>query len=149
MYVLYMCVCGCTLLAIHTSIFRSTHLSRLILCNRSQPKGRIQNCVLNNVRCKYIDASNSILINITAERIVARGENIAYNLIDETVGSSSSSTTTHLLDLEEKAVLVGVFNNAGEQCVIRSDMDTDGGRPLLSISCLICYSCILSTLPPL
>lgn len=85
--------------------------------------------MLNNVRCKYIDASNSILINITAERIVARGENIAYNLIDESVG-----TTTPLLDLEEKTVLVGVFNNDGEQCIIRSDMDTDGGRSLLSIS---------------
>lgn len=60
---------------------------------------------------------------------MARGENIAYNLIDESVG-----TTTPLLDLEEKTVLVGVFNNVGEQCIIRSDMDTDGGRSLLSIS---------------
>jgi hypothetical protein len=84
--------------------------------------------VLNNVRCKYIDASNSILINITADRIVARGENIAYNIIDESVG-----TAAPLLDLTEKSVLVGVFNNLGEQCIIRSDMDTDGGG--LPLSC--------------
>ena len=120
--------------AIHF-IFLSFFLSTQFICfnfflwKYSKPTGRIQNCVLNNVRCKYIDASNSILINITAERIVARGENIAYNLIDESVGA-----TTPLLDLEEKTVLVGVFNNVGEQCIIRSDMDTDGGRPLLSIS---------------
>eukprot|EP01035_Chromulina_nebulosa_P025911 gene25911-33866_t len=107
----------------NTDIDGNSCLFGSIVGSEGKPTGRIQNCVLNNVRCKYIDASNSILINITAERIVARGENIAYNLIDESVG-----TTTPLLDLEEKTVLVGVFNNDGEQCIIRSDMDTDGGK---------------------
>lgn len=87
----------------------------------SASTGRIQNCVLNNVRCKHIDAVNSILINVTAESIVARGQNIVYNFIDE-------SAIPPLLNMEEKAVLVGVFSDKGEQCVIRSDMDTDGGK---------------------
>lgn len=94
----------------------------------SYPRGRIQNCVLNNVRCKYIDATNSILINVTAEKIIARGENIAYNLIDHS-GPQGGETQgeAFLLDLEQKTVLVGVFDDSGEQSIIRSDMDTDGG----------------------
>jgi hypothetical protein len=76
--------------------------------------------VLSNVRCRYIEAENCVLINVTADRIIAKPHAIIYNLLDE-VG-------TGVIEVEEKEVLVGVFDNDGKQTIIRSHMDIDGGK---------------------
>lgn len=92
--------------------------------------------MVSNVRCNYIEAENCVLINVTADRIVMKPWSIAYNVLDESKPSSPRDTSTkstgeaadHLVKLEEKQVIVGVFDNDGKQFIIRSHMDTDGGR---------------------
>jgi hypothetical protein len=43
--------------------------------------GYVRSSVLSNVRCKYIEAEGCVLINVTAERIVAQPGSIIYNYI--------------------------------------------------------------------
>lgn len=80
--------------------------------------GRVKNCVMSNVRCNYIDAEDAVLINVTADRIVAKPRSIVYNLIH----------TDGALQASEKDVIVGVFDQSGEQLVMRSTLDIDGGK---------------------
>ena len=64
----------------------------------------MRNSVLCNVRCKYIDAEGCILINVTANSIIAKPGSIIYNILDESeygldlsdgqVNTSSFSSTT-------------------------------------------------------
>ena len=81
--------------------------------------GTVRNSVLCNVRCKYIDAEDCILINVTADRIYARPGSIVYNIIDETEDG---------LDLNHGQVLAGVFSNDGTQLIMRSATTIDGGK---------------------
>ena len=82
--------------------------------------GSIKGSVLCNVNCKYIDAENCILINVTAERIIARSGSIVYNVVDES-GKNG-------LDLDEGQVLTGVFSNDGSQLLMNSSLSIDGGN---------------------
>lgn len=112
--------------------------------------GYVRNSVLSNVRCNYIEAEDCVLINVTADYIRARPGSILYNtLYDESVPvfcdhsakSVSPSPSAKILEggyparsnkgfsLGKNQVMVGIFNNAGEQAIIRSDMETDGGMP--------------------
>lgn len=84
-----------------------------------QSCGRVQNSVLCNVRCKYIDVDGCILVNVTADRIYARPGCIIYNVIDE---------SSEGLDLIHEQVLAGVFTDDGNQLVIRSNTKIDGGK---------------------
>ena len=104
-------------------------MSGSFIGSESGPVGFVRNSVLNNVRCKYIEADNCILMNVTADRIIAKGGNIVYNLIDDGVTQGSSLSL-----LDEKKVVVGVFNESGVQTVITSDMDTDGGLLLFYLN---------------
>jgi hypothetical protein len=81
----------------------------------------VRNSVLCNVRCKYIDAEDCVLINVTADRIFARPGCIVYNIIDETEDG---------LDLNHGQVLAGVFSNDGTQLIMRSATTIDGGDML-------------------
>jgi hypothetical protein len=54
-------------------------LSGLRRC--SAGTGYVRNSVLSNVRCKYIEAEGCVLINVTAERIVAQPGSIIYDYI--------------------------------------------------------------------
>lgn len=81
--------------------------------------GNVKGSVLCNVRCKYIDAEDSILIGVTADRIFARPGCIIYNIIDESEDG---------LDLNHGQVLAGVFSNDGSQLVMRSTTTIDGGK---------------------
>lgn len=81
--------------------------------------GTVRNSVLCNVRCKYIDAEDCVLINVTADRIYARPGCIVYNIIDETEDG---------LDLNHGQVLAGVFSNDGTQLIMRSATTIDGGE---------------------
>jgi cytoskeletal protein CcmA (bactofilin family) len=79
--------------------------------------GTISRSVLSNVRCNSIDADGCVLINVTADRIVAKPGSVLYNVVDS--GS---------LSLEEGAVLAGVFAESGSQLVVTSSISTDGGK---------------------
>ena len=79
--------------------------------------GRIVRSVLSNVRCNSIDAEGCVLINVTADRIVAKPGSIVYNIVQS--GN---------LDLEEGAVFAGVFAEDGSQLGVTSSISTDGGK---------------------
>lgn len=104
----------------------------------------MRDSVLSNVRCKYIEADNCILINVTAERIIAKSGSIIYNVIDTGRGSTSephtpgghalfsggNGATVRGLQVNSREVMVGVFSEDGAQTVMRSDLDTDGGNEI-------------------
>lgn len=94
-----------------------------VLLYFSGAKGHIRNCALSNVRCRYIEAENAVLINVTADRIIAKAGSIIYNVI----GDSSSHGSSDII-LNEQEVLVGVFDDSGEHFRMRSHLETDGGK---------------------
>lgn len=92
----------------------------------------MHNSVLSNVRCKYIEADHCVLINVTADRIIAPRHSIVYNLIaksdgDEQDPSTPKSSGAYLV-LQPGEVHVGVFDAEGRQMIMRSNMDIDGGK---------------------
>lgn len=119
----------------------SNHDEMLSFIRRSEV-GFIRNSALSNVRCKYIEAQDCVLINVTAERIVARPGSIIYNYIhqgggdnaDADAGAAASGGgggtvgSQSLLEAREKDVIVGIFDETGKQMVVRSHLDIDGGR---------------------
>ena len=80
--------------------------------------GTIKGSVLNNVRCKYIEAENAILINVTADRIIAKNGSIAYNIVDQDANG---------LTLSDGEVRAGVFQADASQIVVHSNISIDGG----------------------
>ena len=82
----------------------------------------MRNAVLSNVRCKYIEAEGCVLINVTAERIIARPGSIIYNYIE------AGSKEVQEVRAAEGDVIVGVFAEDGAQVVVRSHLETDGGK---------------------
>ncbi len=105
----------------NTNVDDVSCVSSSIIPSEGAPAGHIRNSVLSNVRCKYIEADNCVLINVTAERIIAKSGSIIYNLID----LEGNSSELHLTD---KEVRVGVFSDDGSQAVVRSHLETDGGK---------------------
>ena len=83
-------------------------------------KGSVKGSVLTGVRCKYIEAENCILINVTAERIIAKPGSIIYNIV--------AGGDDNVLIAEPGQVLAGVFSDDGSQHVIRSNISIDGGK---------------------
>lgn len=106
---------------IKTSIDNTSCISSSHLGNQGSKSscGNVKRSVLCNVRCKYIDAEDSILIGVTADRIYARPGCIVYNIIDESEEG---------LDLNHGQVLAGVFSDDGTQLVMRSTTTIDGGK---------------------
>jgi hypothetical protein len=89
-------------------------------CNSdSGLSGSIKNSVLCNVRCRYIDADGCILINVTADKIIARPGSIIYNVVDDSESG---------LNLTDGQVLTGVFSDNGDQLVMKSSVSVDGGK---------------------
>lgn len=107
-----------------------TFVSNNTLCvlRCSNPRGYVKNSVLSNVRCKYIEAENCVLINVTAEKIIAKPNSIIYNVLDD---ASATLVMDGTLQLNEKEVVVGVFDNDGKQFAVRSTTDIDGGKTLI------------------
>jgi hypothetical protein len=81
---------------------------------------------MSNVRCKYIDAEDCVLINVTAERIIAKRGSIIYNLLDDK--NSAPVVIEGMILANAGDVIVGVFDADGKQFIVRSNMDTDGGK---------------------
>lgn len=107
-------------------------VSSSFIGSHNESKGFVRHSVLSNVRCNYIEAENCVVINVTADRIVMKPYSIAYNVIDEgkieTGSEPATPNSRRLLELNEKDVIVGVFDHDGNQSIIRSHMDTDGGK---------------------
>mmetsp|Transcript_12720 Transcript_12720/g.13148 ORF Transcript_12720/g.13148 Transcript_12720/m.13148 type:complete len:650 (-) Transcript_12720:75-2024(-) len=106
---------------IKTSIDNTSCISSSHLGNQGSKGscGNVKRSVLCNVRCKYIDAEDSILIGVTADRIYARPGCIIYNIIDESEEG---------LDLNHGQILAGVFSDDGTQLIMRSTTTIDGGK---------------------
>lgn len=124
---------------LNTEVDSGSCISSCSIGSDSGERGFIRNSVLSNVRCRYIEAEDCVLINVTADRIVAKSGSIVYNLIDSGASidntkedsessSSNSSGKAAGLSLAEREVMVGVFSADGSQAVVRSSLDTDGGK---------------------
>lgn len=86
--------------------------------------GSVKKSVINNVHTKYLEAEGSILVNVTAKRIIAKPGSIVYNVID----NSDDST----IIAEAGQVLAGVFYNDGRYQLMKSSTSIDGGKNHLS-----------------
>ncbi len=75
--------------------------------------------MLCNVKCNYIDAEGCVLINVTANSIIARPGCIIYNVMDESNDG---------IELTDGQVLAGVFSEGGDQLVMKSSTSIDGGK---------------------
>ncbi len=76
--------------------------------------------VLTGVRANYIEAEGCVLINVTADRIIAAPGSVIYNVV-ATEGDKTISTAPG-------QVLAGVFSDDGNQHVVKSDVQIDGGK---------------------
>lgn len=81
--------------------------------------GTITKSVLSNVRCNYIEAEGCIMVNVTADSIIAPPGSIIYNIVDDSEFG---------LELQPGQVLAGVFTEGGNQLVIKSSTSIDGGK---------------------
>ena len=81
--------------------------------------GTVKNSLLSNVRCNHIDVDGCVLINVTANSIVAKQGCIVYNIAD---GSADG------INITEKVVLAGVFSEDGTHKRMESSTDIDGGK---------------------
>eukprot|EP00606_Chrysophyceae_sp_TOSAG23-5_P000163 GSChrysophyteH2.ASY1.ANO1.1020.1 assembled CDS len=79
--------------------------------------GAVKGSVLTNVFCKNIEADGCILMNVTADSIVAKPGSIIYNIV-----------STEALVAEAGDVITGVTTADGTQTIIRSKMSIDGGK---------------------
>jgi len=68
-----------------------------------------------------------VLINVTADRIIAKPGSIIYNYIHDS-NNSEGKQPTAVLETKEKDVIVGIFDEEGRQMVVRSHLDIDGGK---------------------
>ena len=103
--------------------------------------GSIKNCLLSNVKCNHIDAEGCVLINVTANSIIARQGCIMYNITDDTHEG---------LSIAAGQVLVGVFAKDGTHTRMTSSISTDGGildfinSSLMSCSVIKDFSFVIS-----
>ena len=112
---------------------------KIFLCR--QATGFVRNSVVSNVRCKYIEAEGCVLINVTAERIIARPGSIIYNFVEGSSGAAEPGAAVKA-ETNDGDVIVGVFDESGKQTVVRSHMDTDGGTLRKSFFVIsLVYSC--------
>ena len=106
---------------VNTDILDGSLISSSSLGSTHSPlKGSVRGSVLTGVRCKYIEAENCILINVTAERIIAKPGSVIYNIV--------AGGDDNVLIAEPGQVLAGVFSDDGSQHVIRSNISIDGGK---------------------
>ena len=88
------------------------------ISSSSVSSGTVKNSLLSNVRCNHIDVDGCVLINVTANSIVAKQGCIVYNIADGTPDGIS---------ITEKVVLAGVFSEDGTHKRMESSTDIDGG----------------------
>ena len=74
--------------------------------------------MLANVHSQHVEATDAILINVTAARVIAPRGSILYNVVDDSEEG---------IVLEENEVRVGVFSADGTQLIVKSSTTIDGG----------------------
>lgn len=79
--------------------------------------GSVRGSVLTNVKCNSIDAENCILVNVTANKIVAKPGSIIYNVV------STGTVTAEADDIQ-----AGVTAEDSSQFIMKSKMTIDGGK---------------------
>lgn len=82
-------------------------------------EGSVSKSVVTNVRARHIEAEGAILVNVTADKIVAKPGSIVYNVVN---------TDGNGLIVEAGQVLAGVFKSDGTQQVMKSLNSIDGGK---------------------
>lgn len=80
--------------------------------------GFIKGSALTGVRAHYIEAEEAILVNVTADRIIAGKGSIVYNVV----------APDNSLTVAPGQVLAGVFSDDGSYHIVRSDISIDGGK---------------------
>ena len=64
--------------------FSNSDLNLMLLSFVSKEyNGSVRNSVLSNVRCNYIEAEGCIMVNVTADSIIAKPGSIIYNIVDD------------------------------------------------------------------
>lgn len=91
--------------------------SCLFSCNIGN--GNIKNSVLAKVHATTVEAEGAIIINCSAKKIVAEKGSILYNLIDDTSDG---------IHAKAGDVLISVLEESGETTILRSHLDTCGGK---------------------
>lgn len=81
--------------------------------------GDIKKSVLCSVRCDHIDASDCVLVNVTAKRIIAAPGSVAYNIVNDDPNG---------LVLKEGEVNAGIFDEVATMTLIKSHVSIDGGK---------------------
>jgi len=79
--------------------------------------GNVSKSVLTGVRCRNIEAEGCVLVNVTADRIIAKPGSIIYNVC-----------CTGTFNADEDAIHAGVTRLGGTQVLIRSTLNIDGGK---------------------
>jgi hypothetical protein len=104
---------------VRTQVDGASCLSSAVVGSSSSAEGFVRNSVLSKVRCNYIEAEGCVLVNVTADRIIAKPGSIIYNFVQ----TDDAAAETAAGD-----VIAGVFSEDGAQLVMRSNMTTDGGN---------------------
>jgi len=89
-----------------------------LFSSKVSSSGSITNSILASVKSPHIEADNAIIINCTAPKIIAPTNSILYNII---------SDKPIILD-KQGEVLVSVTDSNGDATLLRSNMDTCGGK---------------------
>lgn len=101
----------------HSALGEATADEPSTVLNCKIGAGSIVGSVLANVTCKEISADGAIIVNCVAPKITAGKGAILYNLI-----------STEDIVVADGAVQVEVTEESGESMLLKSSMDTDGGK---------------------
>lgn len=106
-------------LIVDTEINSSNVDSQSCLSNCIIGDGFVKKSVLCNVQTDYIEATECVLVNVTAKRIIASPGSVAYNVV---------STDPNGLVLVNGSVNACIFNEDADMTLIRSHVSIDGGK---------------------
>eukprot|EP00667_Euglena_gracilis_P007782 EG_transcript_7866 len=100
------------------SVIRAEVDEESVVLSSVLPKGTVRNSVCSSVRVGEAALENCLLVNVTARRVVARNC-VLYNVTD----ASEEGVV-----LPDGAVRADVVPADGQQIVLRSTLETDGGK---------------------
>ena len=89
------------------------------ISNSTIAEGVVKSSVLCSVNCDYIDATDCVLVNVTAKRIIAAPGSVAYNVINDDPNG---------LILKDGDVTAGLFDEDAKMTLIKSHVSIDGGK---------------------
>jgi len=93
--------------------------SQSCLSNCSIGDGFVKKSVLCNVHADYIEATDCVLVNVTAKRIVASPGSVLYNIVSEDPNG---------IVVNDGAVNACIINEEANMTLIKSHVSIDGGK---------------------